>query len=106
MSYAIKTVFMAPGKNVNSTVPGGFAPDSGTSMASPHLAGSVTQLVQYVKGLSAKVNPVTMSRNIEDALIQSAQPMPRNELPVDVPPEQDFLIVDPAAAYQRLKPST
>ncbi|HBL15794.1 MAG TPA: hypothetical protein DD417_03260, partial [Elusimicrobia bacterium] len=41
LSYAVKSIFMVPGENVNSTTLGGYDRDSGTSMAAPNLAGSV-----------------------------------------------------------------
>ena len=36
--------FVAPGTNVMSSVPGGFGPMTGTSMAAPHIAGSIALL--------------------------------------------------------------
>ncbi|MFA5139016.1 MAG: S8 family serine peptidase [Elusimicrobiota bacterium] len=110
MSFAIKNVFMAPGQNINSTTGTGtkensFARYSGTSMAAPATAGTVTQLFQYVRNFSGTASPVEMSRRIQGAL-QGGEHMSRRELPPDVPSEQDFIIVDGVKAYRRLRGST
>lgn len=64
-----KPDLVAPGINVRSSVPGnGYFEFSGTSMAAPHVAGSVALLWQAVPGLRGKVTQT------EDALFRAAKP--------------------------------
>jgi subtilisin family serine protease len=57
----------APGSNILSTVPvNGYAMFSGTSMASPHVAGVV--------GLLASARPSASATDLRDAILSSASP--------------------------------
>jgi minor extracellular serine protease Vpr len=66
---ALKPDIGAPGGNVYSTYPlekGGYATLSGTSMASPHVAGAAALLLQ--------ARPGTPAQNVRDILQNSADP--------------------------------
>ncbi|MFN5469596.1 MAG: S8 family serine peptidase, partial [Pirellulaceae bacterium] len=59
----------APGVAINSTLPGNtYGAYSGTSMATPHVAGGVALL--------AASNPSWTAKNIRDALLTTAKPTP------------------------------
>ncbi|WP_436762943.1 S8 family serine peptidase [Streptosporangium sp. V21-05] len=66
----IKPDIAAPGVNVRSSVPGGYAGYSGTSMASPHTAATVALIWAAVPGLRGNVDA---TREILDS---SAVPKP------------------------------
>lgn len=109
ISHEIKRVYLAPGQNIRSAVHNtdgvrAYARMSGTSMAAPHMSGSVALLWQAVRDANRSANPVELSRQIEDLLLRTARPVPRNELPSDVPPDQEFYRIDPVAAYRALRP--
>ena len=51
---ALKPEITAPGGHIYSSLPGGgYGDSSGTSMASPHMAGIAAGVLQYVKGVDA-----------------------------------------------------
>ncbi|MEW6058384.1 MAG: S8 family serine peptidase [Bdellovibrionota bacterium] len=61
----------APGSNIRSTIPGGgFAEMSGTSMASPHVAGAIALLLQ----MESSLNPA----QVRELLLKTAVPMEPN----------------------------
>ncbi len=61
----VKPEIVAPGVDINSTTPGaGYSVKSGTSMATPHVAGGAALLKQYYPQLTAA--------EIKDLLISSA----------------------------------
>ena len=63
LSLRLKPDVVAPGVDVLSSVPGGWASSSGTSMASPHIAGAAALLVQR--------HPEWTVEQVKSALVQS-----------------------------------
>lgn len=104
----IKRVYLAPGNNIQSTVvprPAGdydYDDMGGTSMATPYHAGRLAWLLQGLKTTGEALDPAAAARSIEEALLQAATPVARNEVPADAPPEQEFLVIDVVAACRHL----
>jgi minor extracellular serine protease Vpr len=66
---SLKPDIGAPGGAIRSTIPlkqGGYGPNSGTSMASPHVAGAVALLLE--------ARPTLPARSVRDLLQNSADP--------------------------------
>ncbi|MBI5597775.1 MAG: S8 family serine peptidase [Elusimicrobia bacterium] len=110
-TFVVKPVFVAPGDNMNSTVSPMMGPESGfayarqsgTSMAAPHVAGATVLMVDAVKKMNALLNPVEMTKRIQDAYVATGSEMPRREVAPEAPVEQRFIVVNPLAAYERLR---
>jgi len=68
-NYGPVTVDLAaPGKNIYSTIPGGYGYMGGTSMAAPHVAG--------VAGLTKAYHPGYTNLQIKDAILSGVDPKP------------------------------
>jgi subtilisin family serine protease/PKD repeat protein len=63
----IKPDVVAPGVNIISSVPGGYAAFSGTSMAAPHVAGAIALLLQS--------NPELESEQVKYIIEATAKPL-------------------------------
>lgn len=103
LGVAVKRIFLTPGNNVLSTVPGGYDDMSGTSMSAPALTGVSGLLLQSVRSFTPAPDPLSASQRVRDALLGTSRPIPRDLLPPNAPVDQAFVIVDPEAAHQRLK---
>jgi minor extracellular serine protease Vpr len=64
-TWMIKPDVVAPGVDIISTVPGGYASFQGTSMASPHVAGAAAILLQ--------ANPGWTVEQVKSALMNTAE---------------------------------
>ncbi len=88
-SGRVKPDISAPGVDVVSSLPGGtYGPESGTSMAGPHLAGVVALMWSANPALIGDID------RTEQILIQTAQPYKGAE-----PPDQCFTGGTPNNAY-------
>jgi subtilisin family serine protease len=97
-----KTLYMTPGTSIVSSVAGqGYGLKSGTSMSAPHLAGAMGLLWGGAHQADAKLGSAALSRKIRGAVTASARPMPEEDRPEGARKKQEFLIVDPVAAWRR-----
>lgn len=108
LTTVVKDVFMAPGSNIVSTVPSsplepGYAPLSGTSMATPAMTGISALLVQDMGQMTLVPNPIEAAQRLKAALVQSSTPMSLDKLPPDVPLDQPFFVVRPLQALEALR---
>lgn len=104
-SNRLKPDIVAPGEGILSSVPGdGYTFLSGTSMASPHIAGLVALLISVNPALSGQVQA------LEDAITQTALPLTTSEGCggdgiTDVPNHVfGWGRIDALAAYQAVRP--
>ena len=67
-NYGLNTVHLgAPGRNIQSTIPGGYDAWSGTSMATPHVSGVAALVLSVDKGLSGV--------ELKERLMNTVRPM-------------------------------
>ena len=72
-SFGAATVDLgAPGEGIFSSVPGGYASNSGTSMATPHVTGAAA--------LCESINPALSGKQIRDAILSTAVRTPTPSL--------------------------
>lgn len=113
LTSVVKEVFLAPGSNIVSTLPpskfgsmsiDGKRPDveygamSGTSMATPAMAGVSALLVQEILP-----NPVNMAQRLKTAMSGGVEPIALDKLPPEVPIDQPFIVVNPLKALDNLR---
>ncbi|MCR4296404.1 MAG: S8 family serine peptidase [Elusimicrobia bacterium] len=116
LTTIVKDVFMAPGSNIVSTMPGStlalggkrepeYAAMSGTSMATPAMSGVSALLVQDMGQMTLVPSPVEMAQRLKAALVKSSTPMALDKLPPGVPIDQPFFVVRPLQALEALRES-
>ena len=72
----LKPEITAPGGSVYSTLPGGsFGNMSGTSMASPHMAGAAAVMKQYVNGKFPELSATQKQQLINQLVMSTATPV-------------------------------
>jgi len=113
LTTVVKDVFMAPGSNINSTMPNSpfsfgpaepqYAPMSGTSMATPAMSGVAALLVQDMGQMTLVPNPIEAAARLKAALVSSSTPMSLDRLPPEVPLDQPFFVVRPLQALEALR---
>jgi len=113
LTTVVKDVFMAPGSNINSTMPNSpfsfgppdpqYAAMSGTSMATPVMSGVSALLVQDMGQMTLVPNPIEAAARLKAALVASATPMSLDRLPPEVPVDQPFFVVRPLQALEALR---
>jgi subtilisin family serine protease len=89
VSLRLKPDVVAPGSSILSSVPGGWGELSGTSMATPHVAGAVALLLQR--------HPGWTPAQVKAALTATARPV-RNGTSLVAPTRAGAGLVDVAAA--------
>ena len=91
----VKPDVVAPGANIASASydQNGYIRLSGTSMATPHVAGTLALLYQ--------VKPDATPQEIKSALMETAEPLP--SMPQKEPNVEGEGMINPAAAIERLK---
>ncbi|WP_269448598.1 S8 family serine peptidase [Metabacillus kandeliae] len=91
-SWQIKPDVVAPGVEINSTVPEGYLPLDGTSMAAPHAAGAAALIKQ--------AHPDWTPEQIKSALMTAAIPLYKGKRRLYDPIEQGAGRIDIAAAIK------
>lgn len=72
-TWEVKPDIVAPGVDINSTIPGGYLSLQGTSMAAPHAAGACALIKQ--------AHPDWTPEQIKAALMNTAKPLVKNGKP-------------------------
>ncbi|ASK62080.1 peptidase S8 [Virgibacillus phasianinus] len=92
VNWDIKPDVVAPGANILSTVPGGYAVLQGTSMAAPHVAGALA--------LVEEAHPDWTVEQVTNALKTTAQPLYDQNGKIMDPIVQGMGLIQPKAAIQ------